>query len=61
MTNCDRCQSETKTLTGSWFNTQMICPRCEKIESKHPRFEEAKRREQEEVKKGNFNFEGIGL
>jgi len=39
----------------------MICPRCEKIESKHPRFEEAKRREREEVKKGNFNFEGIGL
>jgi hypothetical protein len=45
----------------SWFNTQMICPRCQKIESRHPKFEEAKRRESAQVKAGNMNYRGIGL
>jgi hypothetical protein len=42
------------------FNTDMICMNCKKEETQHPRYDEAVRREWEEVQKGNLNFEGIG-
>ena len=58
---CERCQSESQSQSMSWFNTQMICPRCQKIESRHPKFEEAKQRESAQVKAGNMNYRGIGL
>jgi len=45
----------------SMFNTQMICMDCKDGEKENPKYEEAVRREAEEVKKGNYNFEGIGL
>ena len=43
------------------FNTEMICPKCKSVESKHPKYEEARDAEVQEIRKGNFNFEGIGL
>lgn len=58
---CDRCHKETKITTGSFFNTEMICLDCENIEKHHPDYEEAKRIEHEEVVKGNYNFQGVGL
>lgn len=58
---CDRCHKETNTFTGSYFNTEMICEECDRIERLHPMYEEAKRVELEEVRKGNYNYEGIGL
>lgn len=58
---CERCSKETNVVTGSWFNTEMICMDCSEAEKKHPKYEEAKERELEEVKKGNYNYEGIGL
>lgn len=58
---CERCGKKTNTFKCSWFNTQNICPECQEKESKHPLFKEAKRVENEEVLKGNLNFEGIGL
>lgn len=33
---------------------------CEKKEKEHPKYQEAKKRELEEVRKGNLNFPGIG-
>ena len=59
--NCERCNIETQVLSMSWFNTQMICPRCGVIERAHPKFEEARSRERNEVENWNFNYEGIGL
>ena len=59
--NCERCHEETNSITGSWFNTQMICPTCNKIEAKHEKYEEAKRIETEHLIDGDRNFEGIGL
>jgi len=59
--NCERCQSETRVHIVSYFNTQSICPRCEAIEQRHPRYAEAKRKEKIEVLKGNYNYEGVGL
>lgn len=58
---CDRCHKETNCLTGSYFNTEMLCTECDKIEQLHPLYKEAKRVEMEEVRKGNYNYEGIGL
>ena len=58
---CDSCFKKTPITTGSYFNLQMICLECEKAEKKNPRYEEAKRIENEQVLKGNYNFKGIGL
>jgi len=60
MCKCERCNIETNTTTMSMFNTQTICMGCKEIERKHPKYEEACNRELEEIKNGNYNFEGIG-
>ena len=60
MCKCERCDTETNTTTMSMFNTQTICIPCREIERAHPKYEEACTKELEEVKKGNYNFEGIG-
>ena len=47
---------------GSSFNTEQICQVCRYEEERHPLFEEARRREMEELNRGNFDFEGrLGL
>lgn len=58
---CDRCLKEANSFIMSMFNTQFICIECKSEEKKHPRYKEACDRELEEIKKGNYNFEGIGL
>lgn len=58
---CQRCKKESDTLSMSFFNTEMCCSECLIIESKHPKYKEAKDRELNELKVGNRNYEGIGL
>lgn len=59
---CERCGGETSAFTTSFFNTQVIClERCYVAERAHPDFERAHRVETEAVKRGDFNFPGIGL
>lgn len=58
---CDRCRTETVGSTGSIFNTQQICLGCAETERAHPGYEEAARRENEAVRRGDFNFLGVGL
>ena len=58
---CERCGNTMRSFRCSWFNEELICPECQEKEKAHPKFKEAKRIENEEVKKGNYNFEGIGL
>ena len=58
---CERCNKPTHTMTGSYFNTQMICTSCDTKERKHPDYDQAVRIETEQVLKGNLNYEGIGL
>lgn len=58
---CDRCGKETLGSTGSYFNTEQICFDCREKEEQHPQFEEARRVELEAVKRGDYNFPGIGL
>jgi hypothetical protein len=57
---CARCGKEVICYIMSFFNTDNICLECEKKEKAHPRYAEARRVELEEVKKGNYNFPGIG-
>lgn len=57
---CDRCGKDTVCWKTSWFNLDNICPECQEIEEKHPRFKEAHDKVIEEENKGNKDFEGIG-
>ena len=47
-------------MTGSYFNTDWICISCAEKERLHPDYEMAKKIENEQVRKGNYNFPGIG-
>tara|TARA_R110002074_G_scaffold11570_1_gene43282 strand:- start:734 stop:928 length:195 start_codon:yes stop_codon:yes gene_type:complete len=58
---CQRCDSNDKITTGSMFNTQMICIKCKEKEKNHELYEMAKKVELDQVRGGNYNFEGIGL
>jgi hypothetical protein len=59
--NCDRCDKETNSMIGSMFNLQMICSDCKTKESKHEMYDIAVSVESDQVKGGNYNYEGIGL
>ena len=60
MLKCERCGKYMKVHTVSMFNLQKICMECKEEEKKHPRYKEAVEAERAEIKKGNFNFKGIG-
>ena len=57
---CQRCYNETRVHIVSMFNTQEICMDCATKEKAHSEYENARKREAEEVRKGNYNYEGIG-
>ena len=42
------------------FNQDVICMECKDKESAHPKYEEARKRDLQEIKNGNRNFKGIG-
>lgn len=58
---CDRCGG---SLEGgrimSMFNEQCICMSCKDKETKEPDYKKAVEADQEEIRKGNYNFKGIG-
>lgn len=58
---CERCQRETLASTCSIFNTEQICMACSAAERAHPEYEQAARFEAEAVRKGDYNYPGIGL
>jgi len=39
----------------------MICLKCKEVEIKHELYETARKVESDQVKGGNYNYEGIGL
>lgn len=64
MARCERCGRESIATTMSWFNTEMICcgpGSCDEREEQHPEFERAKQVETEAVRRGDHNFQGVGL
>ena len=60
MTNCDRCGKPTQVIIMSMFNTENICLNCKDKEEKHPKFREAVDAELKQMKRGNYNYAGIG-
>lgn len=60
--NCQRCNKPTNGITiMSMFSTQIICMDCKEKETQDPRYADAVKADNEQIKKGNFNFKGIGL
>jgi hypothetical protein len=60
MTRCDRCFCETSHSIMSKFNTDIICLTCKEKERAHPDYQKADAAETEAVRKGDYNFPGIG-
>lgn len=61
MERCERCGAETYVVSMSWFNTEMICLACQARERAHPDFAAAKAAEEAAVRRGDYNFPGVGL
>jgi len=59
--NCQRCNNDDRITTGSMFNTEMICLKCKEKEIKHEMYDVARKVESDQVRSGNYNYEGIGL
>ena len=58
---CDRCGEELKgTRIMSMFNTDCLCMSCKEKETESPRYKEAVEADIKEIRKGNYNFGGIG-
>jgi hypothetical protein len=58
---CDRCGKSLRDGSiMSKFNTQQICLECKDKERAHPLYAEADRAETEAVRRGDYNFPGIG-
>lgn len=60
MTKCDRCRKPTHITIMSMFNTQTICMECKAAEEKDPRYQEARAADEAAIRRGDFNFPGIG-
>jgi len=60
MTTCRRCYCETDVTTMSRFSTKIICLDCEEQERKSPHYKRAAAAELEAVKRGDYNYPGIG-
>ena len=60
-TRCDRCG---KPLNGirimSMFNEDCLCMDCKEAERKKPEYRSAVEADNSEIRKGNYNFKGIG-
>ena len=60
--NCERCGEPLKG-TGSImskFNTEQICSHCKSLERQHPLYKEADQAEVEAVRRGDYNYPGVG-
>ncbi len=58
---CDRCgRSLDNGRTMSMFNEDCICLQCKKEETKRPDYKSAVEADMAEIKKGNYNFPGVG-
>lgn len=57
---CDRCGKILEIRTMSMFNEDVICMECKDKEVKNPKYNEAVKADHEQIKKGNYNFKGIG-
>lgn len=58
---CDRCHKPTNGVTiMSMFNQEVICIPCGDAEKNEAGYKEAVEADHKEIRKGNWNFPGIG-
>jgi hypothetical protein len=57
---CHRCGKKTSLHTLSRFNTQLICVECATKERKHASYKRAVEAETRAVRRGDYDFPGIG-
>ena len=59
---CARCNTDLRTVpsTVSKFSTEWVCMDCKAREVAHPLYPAADRAELEAVRRGDFNYPGIG-
>lgn len=57
---CERCGNDTLGYITSMFNTETICFECKDKEKNHPDYQKAVDADNEQIRAGNYNFEGIG-
>lgn len=59
--NCERCNKPTNgTTIMSMYNEDIICMDCKDRERKREDYKDALDADNAEIKKGNYNFKGIG-
>ena len=59
--NCDRCRKPLNGIrTMSMYNTDCLCMDCIEAERKRPDYKTAVEADHAEIRKGNYNFKGIG-
>jgi uncharacterized Zn finger protein (UPF0148 family) len=60
--NCDRCGgSLSGGRTLSMYNGECICMECKDKETKRADYKKAVEADHAEIRKGNYNFKGIGF
>jgi hypothetical protein len=58
---CERCHQPTNNKTTmSMFNEDVICMSCKEKERQNPNYSKAETADIEQIKKGNYNYSGIG-
>ena len=61
-THCDRCHGLLDGIrTMSMFNEDYLCLDCATKEKQRADYKEAVEADHAEIKKGNYNFKGIGI
>ena len=58
---CNRCGKETSVHIMSMFNTEEICVDCKALEGLRPDYKNAVETDEQAIRRGNFNFPGIGF
>lgn len=61
-TTCDRCGGSLKGgRIMSMYNEDCICMECKRKETQRDDYNSAIEADHAEIRKGNYNFKGIGL
>ena len=59
---CDRCHGSLDAgRIMSMYNEQVICMACKEKETQRADYRKAVEADHAEIRKGNYNFKGIGL
>ena len=58
--NCMRCGEESGAHIMSMYSKAIICLDCKDIETERPDYQAAVKADEDAIRRGDFNFEGLG-